>query len=72
MKRTTIASTTCARVIKALAVTPQDELSGEVEELLKTLAEVDADLARNCTLLNPDSGEDASLLGKCEPFVGGT
>ena len=39
-------------VIKALAVTPQDELSGEVEELLKTLAEVDADLARNCTLLN--------------------
>jgi hypothetical protein len=53
-------------------VTPQDELSGEVEELLKTLAEVDADLARNCTLLNPDSGEDASLLGKCEPFVGGT
>jgi hypothetical protein len=39
-------------VIKALAATPQEELSGEVEELSKTPAEVGTDLARNCTLLN--------------------
>ena len=32
--------------------TPQDDLSGEVEELSRNLAGVDANLAKTCTLLN--------------------
>jgi len=39
-------------VIKGMAGTPQDDLSGEVEELSRNLAGVDADLAKTCTLLN--------------------
>ena len=39
-------------VIKGMAGTPQDNLSGEVEELSRNLAGVDADLAKTCTLLN--------------------
>ena len=39
-------------VIKGMAGTPQDNLSGEIEELLRNLAGVDADLAKTCTLLN--------------------
>jgi hypothetical protein len=35
-----------------MAGTPQDNLSGEVEELSRNLAGVDADLAKTCTLLN--------------------
>ena len=35
-----------------MAGTPQDDLSGEVEELSRNLAGVDADLAKTCTLLN--------------------
>ena len=39
-------------VMKVMAGTPQDVLSGEVEELARNLAGVDADLAKTCTLLN--------------------
>ena len=39
-------------VMKSMAGTPQDVLSGEVEELARNLAGVDADLAKTCTLLN--------------------
>ena len=39
-------------VIKGMGATPQDNLSGEVEELSRNLAGVDADLAKTCTLLH--------------------
>jgi len=39
-------------LIKGMGATPQDNLSGEVEELSRNLAGVDADLAKTCTLLN--------------------
>jgi hypothetical protein len=35
-----------------MGATPQDNLSGEVEELSRNLAGVDADLAKTCTLLH--------------------
>ena len=38
-------------VMKGMAGTPQDVLFGEVEELARNLAGVDADLAKTCTLL---------------------